>query len=298
MKLKRVLILLLAVCLIFQVPSALTFGDFDSDSDGGGSDSGSDWDSDWGSDGSSSRRGSGSSGPSGWIIVLVLIIIFIRFVLVTGLNGTTSSGQHSSTGSNRSHTTPGRSSGRRLEDMQTFYEKHPGAKAYDLKPFVRKLFTDMQEGWEAGNIENVRRRFVPDTWSRFANQLAAKNARGEITHVRHILLERIELKGWYVMNGGEDEVTVTFDAYSNIWTTNRSGKLISGTESRRLRQSFEWTLVWSEEAEEKEIKCPNCGNPVDASSFAACPYCGTELKRKGGWLLKQIDAVSQTTIHG
>ena len=324
-KLKILLVLMLAGCLIFQVPSALTFGDFDSDSDWGGSDSDYDWDSDHRSN--SGRKGSGQVSVFGilWLLLVFtgciwMLIFCIRCNIGSGTNASRCSG------------------GRRLEDMQKFYENHPEAKAYDLRSFVRKLFTDMQEGWEEGNIENVRDRFVPDTWNRFNNQLAAKNARGEVTHVRDILLERIELKGWYRMNGGDDEVTVTFDALSNIWTTDRSGNIISGSETRRLDQVFEWTLVYldtvkksevicprcgrktdasfaacphcgnelqgadvkparEEPVEETENTCPNCGKKVDGSSFAACPYCGSELKRKGIWLLKHIDAKSQRTLH-
>ena len=232
---------------------------------------------------SSSRSSGGVAAVSVIFAVFVTVCIVIREKRVAGSRAKTESSRALDSDS--------------LSPISRFAGQCPDADTAGLSPFIERLFRDMQAGWEAGSIANVRDRFVTDTWHRFDSQLSAKNARGETAHVRDIRLEDIRIRGWKKTQWGP-AVVAEFDAYSNIWTTDREGRIISGSETRRLCQHFAWTLVWSGTAGKGEISCPNCGHTVDASSFAACPFCGSELNVKGGgWQLAHIDAISQKTLH-
>lgn len=230
-------------------------------------------------DNSSSRS---SDGPIVLLFILVTVFIFIAIAKKYFRSRAA---------------VPRRSDSAHLKQISQLIDRCPDADTASINLFIDQLFRDMQTGWEAGSIENVRDRFIPDTWHGFNNQLCAKNARGETAHVRNIRLNGITLRGCQNTQWGT-AIIAEFDAYSNIWTTDREGRIISGTETRRLCQHFAWTLVWSSTAQKSVISCPNCGHTVDASSFAVCPFCKSELHAKGGgWLLAHIEAVSQRTMH-
>ncbi len=313
---KRLIVCLLALFLscrlLFPLPSALGFGDFDSSWDFG-SDYDSSWDSGYDSDydsggwgydsrdhgydswdsGYDSRSWGDTGGPVQDYEVYFMLVLLTAAALYWGLRllaARPGRGGKASSRSARRTQVP-------LQPMETFVQRHPDADLAGLEAFVGSLYRDMQTGWEKGNIDLVRDRFTQDTWHRFNSQLAAKTARGETAHVRDIRLKDIRLLGWRAAPR-EDQAILSFAADNLVWTTGPTGKVLSGSPSRRLQQGFQWTLVWYENGGNASLSCPNCGNTVDASSFAVCPFCGTELSGPGGgWKLTQIEAIYQTTVH-
>lgn len=292
----------LFLCLILVLPvySALGFGDFDSGSDFGGSDSGG-YDSDSYSSSRSSRSSRSSSGGSGdttglfGFIVLAILFYGLLFTVSGMRNKGRKNGQGTGSGTADTHMDNRAYIAMKERDL-SFTEKA-------LYEYVRKLFGEMQDGWEKGDITNVRYGFHPDTWQRFATQLKMKNDRGETTHVRDIAFNWIRVVGFRSLPGENmDRIQVRFEAEYNVWVTDQHGKCIQGTPETRHAMTYLWTMerpdqAPAQKAPEDGAHCPNCGAELDVAAFAECPFCHTQLRQESAnWVIRDIRAEAQRTI--
>ena len=312
---KRLMLLLLAavittVAVLLPLQAGLGFGDFDSGSDWGGSDSGgsdwggSDWggsDWDWGSSSSgSSSRSSGRSGSSGLAIV-VWIIIIIVWLMIKFAGYESQRSRRQETARRREPERPENSG---LEELT---KRDPLFDRLALFEWCKELFVKMQETWEQGDITPVQYGFTVDAWNRFNTQLQMKNARGETTHVRDIDITSVQLVE-YSYNSATEKLLVSIVAEYNVWVTNREGKNIQGSPSTRHRMHYRWTLQRpsgtltpgrsAAQQDKEQMRCPHCGAELDLSAFAECPFCKAQISgSKADWLVADITAVSQLTIH-
>ena len=306
---KRIFCLsLLAVIIITSLvaapQAANAFGDFNSNSDYGGSGrKRSDSDSDGISIYALFRIATlisdllGIKSPYITFLLLILIVVILKY----GVGALKKSG--------RQNTHEGIRQG--AEDMQRgpdssilqLTEDDPGFDADALRERVKTIFEKMQTCWENGNIEPLRNDFMPDAWTRFNTQLQNKKAAGETTHVRNILFDDVTLLR-YATEGGHQMLKIRITVTHNIWVTNDKGKCIQGTEKTRKKFEFIWTMlrpagsVTGGVTAADETHCSNCGAEVDLEVFAECPFCHTPIMAVSpDWVVSEIDAVSQTTLH-
>ena len=310
---QKILCICLAAALVLAsvlwIPqTARGFGDFDSRSDFGGSSS----HSDYSSSGSSSDSDSGIFdlyaifeladlladlfGTSPAVILVIFAVIALAVMFWFRLMTASESGtRHRGTVTEKA-LRPG--------TLAKLKEADPGFSESALAERLKMLFESMQDEWEEGNIEPLRKDFLPDTWTRFNTQLQNKKAAGETAHVRNIVFEDVSLRN-YTTDAEHQILTVRIVAVHNIWTTNREGRCIQGTENTRKRFTFLWTLVRPLDAvtagggsPEGTTHCPNCGAEVDTEAFAECPYCHTPMmKVSADWVISEIDALSQETLN-
>ena len=179
----------------------------------------------------------------------------------------------------------------------------PGFNENAFTEHVKKLFTEMQEAWEAGNIDRVQYGFTADTWNRFNTQLQMKNERGETTHVRNINFASVNITG-FDTTADKERLTVRILVAYNVWVTNHKGKCIQGSQSTRHQMDYRWIMerpAGSQTGESGMIDrkhCPHCGAELDVTAFAECPFCKAQIGNKWtGWLLSDIQALAQTTLH-
>ena len=295
-------VLILAAAFSFPQAAKAGFGDFDSRSDYGGSRRSSSSDSD--SDGldlyallriaTFVGRIFGIESP--YVSILLTLAIFFGFKFVmAALKGR----GHSSGHEGISHS--GGNSPGTLEQLRA---DDPSFDPEDLIQRVKALFEKMQNCWEEGNIDPLRKDFMPDTWTRFSTQLRNKTAAGETSHVRNIVFDQVLLQS-YTTDSEHQVLRVKIDVAQNVWTTDRNGKCIQGTEKTRKRFEFIWTMmrplgsVTGGAAAADTTHCPNCGAEVDMEVFAECPFCHTPMmKVSPDWVISEIDALSQRTLHG
>ena len=309
---KRLLAMLLLGVLVISavavVPrAARAFGDFNSGSDYGGSSSGSG--SSWGSSSSDGDSSDGIDltflwdfivmlselfGVSPFVVLAVLAILYLgfRFGLKMLKGGDKPSGTVRKDAAYQ----------RRPETLETLREEDPDFDETALLQRVRELFEKMQEGWEQGNIDSLRKDFMPDTWTRFNTQLQNKTAAGDTAHVRNIVFDDVFLMN-YTTDAEHQKLKIGITVTHNIWETNREGKSILGTEKTRKRFEFVWTMTRplgsrTGTAFLDATHCPNCGAEIDPEAFAECPFCHTPImKISPDWVISEIDALSQKTIH-
>ena len=310
--------LLLCAVLVLPLRGALGFGDFDSDSDFGGSDyggsdyGGSDYGSDYGDsdysyrDGKSRSRNSSSGDAFGGFMAIVLMMGIGLFAAATksgNSGGSRSGGSGGGSGSIPRRKPEINRIPMETEAYKALRERDPGYSEEALFEYIKKLFREMQDGWEAGDITNVQYGFLPDTWQRFSTQLMMKNRRGETTHVRDIVFGSIKVTGFRPLpNEGRDKLQVTFQVTYNVWTTNKDGNNIQGSPETRHLMTYLWTMERPHSAETQKVSadtshCPNCGAELDVAAFAECPFCHTQLRTEAvNWVIRDIRAEAQRTI--
>ena len=306
---KRILVFFLFAVLVLAAVAAAPraamtgFGDFDSRSDYGGSRSGG---SDGGSGGGSfdldalldmARFLGDLVGIKSPVVSLaILIAIFAAFKIgASVLRGRANSvAEHRGTAATESAAP---------ETLQRLEALDPAFSAPALIARVKSLYEQMQACWEAGNIEPLRKDFMPDTWTRFNTQLQNKKLTGETAHVRDIAFDQVSLAR-YETDSEHQVLKIRIEVTHNIWTTNREGKNLQGTEKTRKRFEYLWTMVrplgavtGGNQATDT-AHCPNCGAEIDLEAFAECPFCHTPvMKISPDWVISEIDALSQRTIH-
>ena len=293
-------VMLSVIAIVPQVAKA-GFGDFDSRSDYGGSRRrGSSGDSD-GFDLYAILRIAGLIGrifgiESPYVsIALTLAIVFGAKYGIAALKGRS---DQSSVHNGADH-----SNEYRPESLSMLKSNDPSFDSADLIQRVKNLFEKMQSCWEEGNIEPLRKDFMPDTWTRFNTQLQNKRAAGETSHVRNILFDQVVLQS-FATDSEHQVLKIKIDVTHNIWTTNRRGKCIQGTDKTRKRFEFIWTMMRPLGSQTggagmtDAMHCPNCGAEIDLEAFAECPFCHTPImKISQDWVISEIDALSQRTLH-
>lgn len=293
----------LAVSAIIVIPqAAAAFGDFDSRSDYGGSRRSSSSSSD--SDGfdlysllrlaTLIGRLFGIQSPYVSFALAIVLIIVIR----VGISALKSKSEKPS-----GHDGSESRNGFRSETIKELRAADPSFDSDALILRVKALFERMQTCWEEGNIEPLQKDFMPDSWTRFNTQLQNKKAAGETAHVRSIQFDQVSLQS-YSSDSEHQILKIKIDVTHNIWTTNRRGKCIQGTEKTRKRFEFIWTMMrplgarTGREIATDTMHCPNCGAEIDLEAFAECPFCHTPvMKVSPEWVISEIDALSQRTLH-
>ena len=302
------LLAFLVLALALSIPHAAKgFGDFDSRSDFGGSGSGS-----------SSRNSSDSDSDGVDLYMLFRLATFVgrlfgiespavsvvlTLVIFFGLKFAFSALKKKEGQSSR-HEDPEHGDGFNPDSLRRLQEADPSFDGEALLQRVRDLYEKMQFCWEEGNIDPLRKDFMPDAWTRFNTQLQNKCAAGETSHVRNIQFGQVALQSWSA--GAEHQILrIRFDVTQNIWTTNAEGKCTLGTEKTRKRFEFVWTMTRPLESvtggapSADADHCPNCGAEIDMESFAECPFCHTPfMKVSPDWVISEIDALSQQTLRG
>ena len=294
-------VMLVSFALLSALQSALGFGDFDSDSDYGGSDSS--WDSGSSRDHDYSRSSGNSGGGSvGEAFLIIFSMLFLIAAVCVPIGYLKARKEHKRAVKNRpSGAGLDKTAASKEEGLRDLLQRDPSFREEDLFDHARRLFTQMQDAWEAGDISSVRYGFEQDTWERFNTQLQMKNARGETTHVRDIAFGDMRIVGCSSAQD-KDLITLRFEAVYNVWVTNKKGRNIQGSPSTRHRMEYEWILtrpkgVVSAPVGADRARCPGCGAEIDSSVFAECPFCHTQLSREGtSWAIRDIRALSQRTV--
>ena len=83
---------------------------------------------------------------------------------------------------------------------------------------------------------------------------------------------------------------------------DKTGKLISGSQTAEKFMTYEWELsrasgtVTTKGDNMQRVSCPGCGAPLDINATAKCPYCDSIVTlEEHDWAICSIKGISQTT---
>lgn len=303
------LVLLLALSLL-AINAIADFGGFSGGSDygGGGWDSGgsSDWGgSDWGgsdyggSDYYYYGGGTGGSGGGDISIFYIAGAVLVFIIIVALLSAKAKKGGKS--------VAPG-AAATPLETLRPISELKtvdPNFSEDDMKQRISNLYVQMQNAWQAKNLESLRPYFTDAQYAQFDRQLQEFRKSGCTNYIENIAVLDVELRGW-----AEDDTVQKLVAMLNTriidYTVNdASGKIVAGDKRTEKFMTYEWTLIRSKgmltEVQESDNSqgtmarhCPKCGAPLDLNRSAKCPYCDSVISAEDyDWVISQIKGIAQ-----
>ncbi len=313
----RLGVLLLAVllcCLTLGAYSLADAGNFSGGSDWGGG--GSSWSggSDWGS--SSSSWDSGSSWSSGStydsgssssdlgtvgalgclggnLFTVVIIVIVVIIVLRYMKSGQNNGGQNVYTAAQEEPGLP----------LDTLKQKDPDFNEQILLEKVGNQYIQMQNAWQDKKWEPMRAIMTDAMYNQMARQLQALIDAKQTNHIERIAVLETRIVR-YAVEGDNDVLVIRISTRITDYTTDdRTGALISGSQTRELFMVYDWKLTRQKDKKTllqpsvTQISCPNCGAPLNINHTGKCPYCGTVVTLSDhDWALSAIKGISQRTV--
>lgn len=187
-------------------------------------------------------------------------------------------------------------------DNMTMYVEYIDP-AFDKAAFEQKmsnLYVQFQNAWTGGNIESIRMYFEESLFARLERQLNELKKKGHTNYVERISVLASNAIGYY-QTGGEDRIVVRVRSRIVDYTTDASGRVVSGSKTKEKFMIYEWELARSTgkvtgKSSMTVTNCPNCGAPLNVNQSAKCPYCGTIVTAdEHDWLITAIHARSQRT---
>ncbi len=245
MKRKAILVLILALSLclcLFPVATSADFGDFSGDSDYGSDWSSSDWSSDsssWdsGSSWSSSDSYSTSSDGDSDAGFLSTVIVFAVIVLI-GIVMSRSKTKNKSVPEGATRTAQ-----ESMRPMNEYVQLDPKFDATAFGEKLGNLYVQMQNCWQAKNIESVRPYFTDALYQQMDRQLDALRRNGYTNYVERISVLGVNLRG-FRQSDGEDHIIAELRTRIVDYTlSDKTGELVKGDKKKEKFLTYEWELT-------------------------------------------------------
>lgn len=288
------------------------FNDYDSGSDwdsGYDYDSGSDYDydydsgSDW--DSGSSYRGSGEARPVlGIIVGIISLMICLGIMNLTGRAVRKTRGMFTSVSKSPQRRTVPKVilPDRTAQISKIIMQKDPLFTAPDFISFAKQIYVDIQDAWAKRDLEPVRCVLHQNLYQQTERQIQKKIADGIVNH-----LERISVNTTYLTSYRRDkqfEYVTLYMAASMIdyQVKEATGEIILGNKETRWNMQYKMTFQRSADAKtrmekDKGFVCPNCGAPLQGTSFGKCEYCDSVVTSGAyDWVLSSFGVVKNDTL--
>jgi flagellar basal body-associated protein FliL len=163
---------------------------------------------------------------------------------------------------------------------------------------VNEMFINIQESWEARNMEPARRFLSEQQFQVLAEGVAEYVKNGQINKLDSLHIDRVTPVS-VSREGDSDYVKVMITASVIDYTVNElNGELVNPDvlgDGKTVKTFDEyWTLQRKVGAQTKSDasirKCPNCGAPVTDGNYVKCAYCGTMMNDPAlDWVLLRIE---------
>lgn len=232
--------------------------------------------------------GSGGGGSFGTIVVIVIIIVVFLIIQNSKKGG----------GSGGGVVAP-------VQQMPVGPVSFDGLKeldpAFSEQAFygrVNEMFMEIQDAWEARNMEPARRFLSAQQFEVLNNGVQELVRAGNINVLEGMHIDRIEPVS-VTREGDADYVKIRITATTIDYTINEITKeivnpaVLGDGKAAKTFQEF-WTLTRKVGAQTKADasirKCPNCGAPVTDGNYVKCAYCGTQMNDPAlDWVLLRIE---------
>jgi len=164
---------------------------------------------------------------------------------------------------------------------------------------AREVFLALQDGWSRQSWERLRpnetdalfqsHRF----WLEEFKRQNLRNVLDAVT-VKRIEIAKVDSDVHY------DAVTCRIHASMKDSTINQTSQQVVAGNPKRVRDFTEyWTFIRSHGVATKpsrDLKCPNCGAPLEVTQAGVCSSCEAKLTRgEFGWVLSRIDQDEEYT---
>lgn len=284
------------------------YGDsWDSDWDSG--DSWDDDDDDWGySYGySGGNSGGGDAGPMDYLITVIVIVAILAISFKTSKAKSTSRpGTGASVSKNRSQRQQIQPLPNRTDEItRIMKEKDPNFTPNDFLTYVKRVYVDIQDAWSKRDLEPVRPVLHPNLYQQTQTQIKKKIEDGIINYLERIAVNTAYLSGYRRDDDYEYMIVYLSAQMIDYQVKEETGQILYGDKTTRWSLQYKMTFMRAAdmitpEAEEEmntNMKCPNCGAPIEGTAFGKCEYCGSVVSSgKYGWVLSDFGVIRQDTV--
>jgi len=308
MKKKKTLyitVLIVLLICVLAVPALADAGNFSGGSDFGGSSFGGS--SFGGSDyGGSSFGGSAASwalfglSSGGGSVSVISIIIIIVIILNVLKNARRRSPAAPFSGASTSSFSA-------LEPISSLRAQDPQFSEAAIKEKIANLYVRMQSAWQDKEFGSMRPFMTDALYNQFMLQLDELIRSNCTNHVERIAVLDVTLLGWRSDEANDVLVAEVKSRIIDYISNDKTGKVISGSQTTEKFMTYEWTLIRSRgmktpasAGKGKEgtatIHCPSCGAPIEINQSAKCPYCDSVINSADyDWVISAIKGLSQRT---
>ncbi len=169
----------------------------------------------------------------------------------------------------------------------------PGATGPHIERRLHDIYTTLNEAWTARNLKPIRPHVSDALHNYLAYWIDAYRNQGLTNVLKDMEISRMQIVK-LVRDKHFDALTVRFWAAGFDYTTDMTGRRVSGSSSSKRVYSEYWTLIRGAKvrgAPRDPVTCPSCGAPLDRVSMAGtCEYCSAHLTRgEFDWVLSKIE---------
>lgn len=267
-------------------------GSWDSGSDWGGSSWDNDYDYDYDNDYSSGGySGNYSEDIDSKIVFLLVLGIFIIFIIsFIGSIGKKISRTMISVAKTASHYS-------NKYDRLTLEEVNAVIPNFDIEEFNFKayqIFYDVQMSWMDFDYDKLKDLVTDELYNSYVMDLdllkvkKQKNTMKGFELIDSYIFDLKEENGLYIA-----KVYLNVKFYDYIEDIN-TGKVLRGTHTRKLNNTYLLTLIRSKEENNNINICPSCGAPVQGNSTGICEYCKSKLiNETHDWVMSKKEKINQ-----
>ena len=190
-----------------------------------------------------------------------------------------------------------------LREMNEYLELDPNFDEERIKTLMANLYVQMQETWQAKNIESLRPYMTDKFFNQMNKQLEEFRKHNRTDYTERIAVLNVDLVGWR-QSVGMDYITVSLSSRIVSYVLDDiTGKLISGDKNKEKFMEYEidlsrksGTLTTPETEGTKSATCPHCGAPINLNASAKCEYCGSIITNVNtDWAICAMRGISQRT---
>lgn len=259
---KRISSFLLILCILmlsfsYLMPVRADSG-WDTGYDSGGYDSGG-WDSGGYDSGYSSGGGTGNSNASPVSPAIIVITIFLFALLVYIISSI--------------------SCERKIKKEDISEDKLrriiPNYTLDELKKMVIQKFIDIQNAWMEFDYDKLRELCTNELYNSYATQLNVLKIKNGKNIMSDFITQYIYITDAVVENNNYVIKAVLKIEFYDYVINTINNNVIRGRKNTKVLNTYNLELVKS--INDKEIKCPNCGSPVNAVTSKECEYCGSTI---------------------
>ena len=235
---------------------------------------------------SSSKSSSNSSGSSSSKFMGVLCI-FIWFLIIFYIMK-----------SNKKRKLPRNTSTKVHNDKDIENKIKAILPDFDKKQFITdsfNTFVEIQNAWTALDITPVQDKLTDELFNMYQSQIDGMELKGE----KNVMADMKMLNAWLKDVSNENGIiTITtgfvidqIDYMADIQT----GKVTSGSDTIKMRVTYDMKFRMAIDSKAKLNKCPNCGADIsNSNSSTICEYCRSKLVLENTkWVLTELTVLDQ-----
>lgn len=190
-----------------------------------------------------------------------------------------------------------------LLPIEDFMQIDTGFDPEKFKADVADMYVKFQHSWQNKDMRNLRGYLTDEFYAQCEGNLQNYVRNHQTNMIENIVVDNVEIRGWKHDNTNDVIVAELKTEITDYVIDDSSGNVVRGSRTNRRIMQYEWSLVRksgivTQDEDESEKVCPNCGAPLTLNAANECEYCGSIITMEAhNWAVSSIKGLSQRTIQ-